>query len=122
VRAPPCKRRDFARILALTVRPSAHSENAMKIAWLVASAAVALVVSNPALARKRHHVAVPPQCRDQPYAFSWWGVLTNGAPQPNGCAPAVYEYGSYIGQDPDPNIRSQLRRDPASGYSPGQFQ
>ena len=96
----------------------------MKIGWLVlASAAVALVASNPALARKRHHrAAVPPQCQDQPYAFSWGGLLTNGAPRPNGCAPDVYQYGYYIGQDPDPNIRMQLLRDPATGYPSGQLQ
>jgi hypothetical protein len=92
----------------------------MKIAWLVlASAAVALVVGNPAMARKRHHVAPPPQCRDQPYSFSLLGVLTNQPPRPNGCAPAVFGYGYYIGQDPDPNIRLQLLRDPASGYPAG---
>ena len=94
----------------------------MKIGWLVlASAAVALVASNPALARKRHRVAVPRQCVDRPYAFSWGGLLTNGAPQPNGCAPAVYQYGYYVGQDPDPNIRMQLLRDPATGYPAGHF-
>jgi len=96
----------------------------MKIGWLVlASAAVALVVSNPALARKHvRHAAVPPQCQDQPYSFSLWGVLTNPPPRPNGCAPAVFTDGYYIGQDPDPNIRSQLMRDPATGYPSGQLQ
>ena len=95
----------------------------MKIGWLVlASAAVALVATNPALARKRHRVAAPPQCQDRPYAFSLGGLLTNGAPQPNGCAPAVHQYGYYVGQDPDPNIRLQLMRDPATGYTSGQFQ
>jgi hypothetical protein len=117
----PCKKHHFARTLTLTVDPSAHSENAMKIGCLVlASAAVALVAINPALARKRHHrAAVPPQCQDRPYAFSLGGLLTNGAPQPNGCAPAVHEYGYYVGQDPDPNIRLQLLRDPATGYPAG---
>ena len=97
----------------------------MKIGWLVlASAAVALVATDPALARKRHHHRVPVarQCQDGPYAFSWGGLLTNGAPQPNGCAPAVHQYGYYVGQDPDPNIRQQLLRDPATGYPSGQFQ
>jgi hypothetical protein len=41
----------------------------------------------------------------------------NTGPQPNGCAPPVYAYGKYVGQDPDPNIRLQLLRDPATGYS-----
>ena len=48
------------------------------------------------------------------------GWLFNPAPQPNGCAPPVYAYGRYIGQDPDPFIRLQLKRDPATGYS-GEF-
>jgi hypothetical protein len=38
-------------------------------------------------------------------------------PHPNGCAPAVYQYGKYVGQDPDAGIRQQLLRDPATGYS-----
>ncbi len=59
-----------------------------------------------------------PRCADQPYEFSWMGILTNPRPRPNGCAPPVYQYNRYIGQDPDPNIRFQLRRDPATGYSP----
>jgi hypothetical protein len=89
----------------------------MKFGWLaVASAALALLAADPALARKRHKPAPPPQCVDAPYAFTFGGVLFNGRPQPNGCAPPVYEYGYYIGQDPDPNIRFQLQRQPQTGY------
>jgi len=36
---------------------------------------------------------------------------TGSEPQANGCAPAVYSGGRFVGQDPDPNIRLQLRRD-----------
>jgi hypothetical protein len=61
------------------------------------------------------------RCDDRPYEFSWIGVLTNPPPGPNGCAPAVYQHGRYVGQDPDPNIRFQLRRDPATGYGAGQY-
>jgi len=92
----------------------------MKFGWLaVASAGVALLAADPALARSKHHARppVPPQCVDRPIEFSWLGVLLNGRPQPNGCAPAVHEYGQYIGQDPDPNIRFQLMRDPETGYT-----
>ncbi len=39
--------------------------------------------------------------------FSWNKLFFGGAPQPNGCTPPVYEYGKYVGQDPDPNIRAQ---------------
>jgi len=87
---------------------------AMAVAALVAGLAV--TATDPALARvkqkaKRH-------CIDRPQQFSWSGVFFNPAPQPNGCAPPVYAYGKYVGQDPDPNIRFQLQRDPATGYSP----
>jgi hypothetical protein len=89
----------------------------MKIGWLaVAFAAGALVAGDPALARPRHKPARPPHCADRPVEFSWLGVLLNTRPEANGCAPAVYQYGQYIGQDPDPNIRFQLLRDPATGY------
>lgn len=94
----------------------------MKFSWLVFAVAVlAVAAADPALARakhQRHHQSDRANCRDQPYRFSW-GFLLPGAPvpEPNGCAPPVYAYGRYIGQDPDPNIRFQLRRDPATGYS-----
>lgn len=91
----------------------------MKSAWLVVAVA-ALTAAGPASARvkhPRHHDRVRAHCVDRPYRFSWLGILTNPKPEPNGCAPPVYQYGRYIGQDPDPNIRFQLRRDPATGYS-----
>ena len=56
--------------------------------------------------------------RSRPYQFFLEFLLPgHPGPQPNGCAPPVYAYGKYIGQDPDPNIRFQLLRDPATGYS-----
>ena len=90
----------------------------MKSGWLgIAFAGIALVAAGPALERKHHKPAPQPaQCVDGPYQFTWGGLLFNTRPQPNGCAPAVTEFGQYIGQDPDPNIRFQLRRDPATGY------
>ena len=89
----------------------------MKTGWLaVAFAAAALVAVDPALARPRKAPPPRPQCVDRPVEFSWLGILTNEKPTANGCAPAVNEYGQYIGQDPDPNIRAQLRRQPQTGY------
>lgn len=89
----------------------------MKTGWFaVALAAAAFVAADPALARPRKAPPPPPQCVDRPVEFSWLGVLTNGRPTANGCAPAVNEYGYYIGQDPDPNIRFQLQRQPQTGY------
>jgi hypothetical protein len=97
-------------------------EQPMKYAWLViAIAALALVGADQALARAQrshyHDRAYRAHCVDRPLRFSWWGILTNPPPQPNGCALPVHEYGRYVGQDPDPNIRFQLRRDPATGYT-----
>jgi len=92
----------------------------MRVFWLVvAIAAVGLASADPALARAKHKAKL--RCVDRPYEFSWSFILPgNRAPQPNGCSPPVYQYGRYIGQDPDPNIRFQLKRDPATGYS-GEF-
>ena len=89
----------------------------MKIRWIVVAAAgLAVIAAGPALARAKHKVQR--QCVDRPQVFSWSGFITNPAPQPNGCAPAVYQDGKYVGQDPDPFIRSQLYRDPRTGFSP----
>lgn len=88
----------------------------MKFASLViAIAALAVASADAASARPKHHRRA--QCVDQPYRFSWSFLLPGQrAPQPNGCAPPVYAYGKYVGQDTDPNIRHQLLRDPATGY------
>ena len=94
----------------------------MKFRWLViagaglAFAGLALAVAAPAEARTRKARTA---CTAQPYQFTFEGVCLNRKPRANGCAPAVYGYGEYIGQDPDPNIRLQLLRDPESGYAYG---
>lgn len=89
----------------------------MKIRLVVASVTVlAVIAASPAFARTKK---VRSHCDDRPYQFSWNFLLPGQpAPQPNGCAPPVYNYGKFIGQDPDPNIRLQLMRDPGTGYSP----
>lgn len=89
----------------------------MKICWLVISiAALAVIAADPAMARKKSRSQ--PHCVDRPYQFSWSFLLPgHPEPRPNGCAPPVYNYGKYVGQDPDPYIRLQLMRDPATGYS-----
>lgn len=90
----------------------------MKIRWLVvASALLGIVAADPALAQSRKKKPIKPQCVDQPFQFSWEKLFFDGGPPPpNGCAPPVYQYGRYVGQDPDPFIRQQLMRDPATGY------
>jgi hypothetical protein len=88
----------------------------MKIRLAVAVIVVLSVAASPALARAKKERT---QCVDRPQQFSW-NFLFPGqpAPRPNGCSPPVYNYGRFIGQDPDPNIRLQLLRDPGTGYSP----
>ncbi len=94
----------------------------MTYRWSVAAIAVmALLAADPALARAKHKAKAA--CADQPVPSVMNGLVryllvpADRAPQPNGCAPPVYAYGKYVGQDPDPNIRFQLKRDPATGYS-----
>ncbi len=95
----------------------------MNSRWIVvAIAALGVFAADPALARSKHRHAAnyhhaKARCVDQPVTFSWdfiWALRPD--PQPNGCAPPVYEAGRYLGQDPDPNIRYQLRRDPEENY------
>ena len=90
----------------------------MKLTWIVAAALIAglgVIAADPALARAKKAKVV---CVDRPYQFSWSAIWPgHPAPQPNGCAPPVYNNGKYVGQDPDPNIRLQLLRDPGTGYS-----
>jgi hypothetical protein len=70
---------------------------------------------DPVFARANHKAVS--RCIDRPVNFSWSFFAIHPEPQPNGCAPPVYSYGKYVGQDPDRNIRFQLLRDPATGYS-----
>ncbi len=92
----------------------------MKIGWLVmaAAASIAFPTVDPALARPKHKAkVVVSRCEPAP-ARPWIGLFEfRDEPRPNGCSPAVYQYGKFVGQDPDPNIRQQLLRDPATGYS-----
>ena len=91
----------------------------MKIGWLViALAGLGLIAADPALARAKKKVHVAPQCVDRPEQFSLGGLFFNPKPQPNGCAPPVYQYGQYIGQDPDANIRAYMKKDVWTGYAP----
>ena len=84
---------------------------------IAAGLVLAVVLAAPAAAGTRKRVA--PVCADYAAAFSLRDFIlgTGPAPQPNGCAPPVYDRGQFIGQDPDPNIRLQLRRDSVNeGY------
>ena len=91
----------------------------VRTVWIVLAgfAAFALLASDPALARAKRK-AVVVRCHPAPARSGIGGLFeTRAEPQPNGCAPAVYQYGKFVGQDPDARIRQQLLRDPATGYS-----
>ena len=89
----------------------------------LAGLAIGLAVTGPAAARTKHHhakrqVAHVTRCDAGAQQLSW-GFLTSGAaPQWNGCSPPIYDNGTFVGQDPDPNVRATLRRDPDEGYHP----
>lgn len=88
----------------------------MKSIWIVIALAALVVTAGPALARGKYgHL---PRCVDRPVEFSWYDFLLGlgPAPHPNGCAPPVFSGGYFVGQDPDPFIRQELRRDPETGY------
>jgi hypothetical protein len=94
----------------------------MNLKWIAMAGAalvagLALVAVDPALAAPKKKKFAR-QCVERPQTFTFGGIFFNPAPQPNGCAPAVYARGRYVGQDPDPFIRSQLLRDPDTGYHP----
>lgn len=91
----------------------------MKFRWLVIAGA-GLICASMALgadsASARAQQKARPLCVDRPAQISLGSILFGTRPQPNGCAPAVFAYGKYVGQDPDSNIRLYLQRDPQSGY------
>lgn len=82
---------------------------------IVAVAALTIIAAAPASAHARHKHRR--HCVAQRQEFTLGGFLYNPHPQANGCAPPVYFGGEYVGQDPDPFIRLQLTRDPATGYA-----
>jgi hypothetical protein len=99
-----------------TSKNGAAREIDMKLRWIViALAGFGVMAAAPGAAQARHRHQR--HCLDRNQEFSWLGIFTNPRPQPNGCAPAVFYGGEYIGQDPDPNIRSQLKRQPSTGYA-----
>ena len=74
----------------------------------VATVALASIIALPAMAQTRRAPAqqMYPSQFDQPYYGRAEGY-PRGYAGPN----AVYEGNQYLGQDPDPNVRLQLRLD-----------
>jgi hypothetical protein len=85
----------------------------------IALAATLVALTGPAEAAKKHHgkrAAAALACDERPTRFDWDFIWSEGnVPRANGCAPAVYQNGKFIGQDPDPNVRLELSRNPAEG-------
>ena len=84
----------------------------MRIVWL---GLVALLLIHEAASAGQRHPVRQPRCDDRHVTFSVGKLLFGGRPEWNGCTPPVYEYGYFVGQDPDPFIRQQLRRQPSTG-------
>jgi hypothetical protein len=85
----------------------------------IIAAALLAIVATPALAKKPRHHAPVVHCGPVNNHFSLVDMIfsTGPAPHANGCAPAVYDGGDFVGQDPDPNVRLELRRNSANeGY------
>jgi hypothetical protein len=80
---------------------------------LVATAALAAVIASPALAQSARRAPVQQYQSqyDQPYTHY------EGRPQAAPSGNDVYEAGQYLGTDPDPNVRLELRRDFDKGGS-----
>ena len=74
---------------------------------LIATAALVAVIASPALAQtvRRAPVQQYPSQYDQSYG------RPEGQPRVGNYGNAVYDNGRYLGADPDPNVRLQLRLD-----------
>ena len=92
----------------------------MKAVFVVAAMAVLAFAAADAASARVKKQSQQSSCVQQPIRM-WNFWPGRDYPQPNGCAPPVYQHGRYVGQDPDPNIQFQLMRDPATGYGAGQY-
>ena len=74
---------------------------------LIATAALAAIIATPALAQtaRRAPAQQYPSQYDQGYG------RTEAQPRAGNSGTEVYENGRYLGADPDPNVRLQLRLD-----------
>jgi hypothetical protein len=79
----------------------------MNIKTIIATAALAAVVASPALAQtsRRATGQQPSVQSDQSYG------RVEAQPRSGSPANDVYEGGRYLGADPDPNVRLQMRLD-----------
>ena len=74
---------------------------------LLATVALAAVVASPALAQTTRRAPV----QQYPSQFEQTYGRSEGQPRSANPSYDVYERGQYLGSDPDPNVRLELRRD-----------
>jgi hypothetical protein len=78
----------------------------MTTKMLVATTVLAAAIASPALAQ----TAAPQRSQVQTFPFEQ-SFRPNGQPHSVNRGYDVYQQGQYVGSDPDPNIRLQLRRE-----------
>jgi hypothetical protein len=79
---------------------------------IIIAALAVILGAAPAFAQTHSRATTPTCAENYPRRSVIETIFSTGpSPQANGCAPAVYSGGRFVGQDPDPNIRLQLRRD-----------
>ncbi len=77
----------------------------MKTKMLVATAVLATAIASPALAQ-----TAAPRTQTNPSQFDQ-SSGQNGPQRSTNRSYDVYQNGQYVGSDPDPNVRLQLRRE-----------
>ena len=83
---------------------------------LMLSAALATLVASPAFAQATQLVKQPPAYAGQ-QVLPGAQTIRNGYAAPYGYGRGVIvEGGHIVGQDPDPNVQLQLKRDPVADY------
>ncbi len=75
---------------------------------LLATVALAAVVASPALAQTTRRA---PPVQQYPSQFDQTYGRSESQPRSGNPSYDVYENGQYLGTDPDPNVRLELRRD-----------
>jgi len=74
---------------------------------LIATAALAAIIATPALAQTARRAPA----RQHPSQYDQGYGRIEAQPRSGNSGTEVYENGRYLGADPDPNVRLQLRLD-----------
>ena len=82
------------------------------VALAVSTATLIALAVSSASAASRHHVRHYYYGYHGPYAYGGYAPFNAGGPGSYG---PIYRQGHYLGTDPDPNVRSEIARDPYFG-------